>query len=330
MATKAKAKQKSKSTSAPAKAKSGKSTKTGGTVSKSEKTAKPSGSKEKSVPPKAKTTEAKAKPAAKTKAVSDKGKVTSVASKPVNKSAGTGKIPAKDTGVKTAVKATKPEKKPVKPPVTPPPAKKSPTTVVQKPSTTRIPHKPVMKESLGVAVHSSPKKPMLSVAPGVMVLRKSVVKARPAGEGDAANERKLSKKELGDIKTGLEERRERLLAGMRRELAVQRERSGSKAADEVDKATDAYDEDLSFEIASASDQELREIQVALEKIDKGTYGECEVCGCPISPSRLKILPFATVCVACRGQEESQRRREDAGAAFSILGGDEGEMDTGEM
>jgi len=110
-----------------------------------------------------------------------------------------------------------------------------------------------------------------------------------------------------------------LFAAMRNELKDQRERSGAKAADEVDKATDAYDEDLSFEIATANDQELQELQVALDKIDKGTYGLCEGCQCPISASRLRVLPFATACVSCRGQEEQQRLHEEEGANFNLLG-----------
>ncbi|MDR1611938.1 MAG: TraR/DksA C4-type zinc finger protein [Planctomycetota bacterium] len=117
---------------------------------------------------------------------------------------------------------------------------------------------------------------------------------------------------------------------MRRELAVQRERAESKAADDVDKATDAYDGDLSFEIATANDQELSEIQVALEKIEKGTYGECEVCGCTISPSRLKILPSATTCVACRGQEELSRRRDDSNLLFSMMNGEDGDAEAGDL
>lgn len=168
----------------------------------------------------------------------------------------------------------------------------------------------------GLGIKTATKKPALSVAPGVMIL------GRPAQtRQDTAvrpSERRLSKKEQADIRTFLLEKRERLLAGMRRELALQKERAESKAADEVDKATDAYDEDLSFEIATANDQELQDIQIALEKIEKGTYGECEICGCAISPSRLKILPSATTCVACRGQEEMSRRRDDGQQLFSMM------------
>ena len=176
----------------------------------------------------------------------------------------------------------------------------------------------------GLGIKASSKKPGLAIAPGVMILGKVAV-GKPEVQ-EKVSERKLSKRELGDIKTILMEKRERLLVGMRRELAVQRERAESKAADEVDKATDAYDEDLSFEIATANDQELGEIQVALEKIDKGTYGECEICGCTISPSRLKILPSATTCVACRGQEEQARRRDDGNPLFSIMSGEDGESE----
>lgn len=175
----------------------------------------------------------------------------------------------------------------------------------------------------GLGIKTSSKKPALSLAPGAMFL------GRPAQvktvENPKPSDRRLSKKEQQDIKVFLLEKRERLLSAMRRELAMQKERAESKAADEVDKATDAYDEDLSFEIAVANDQELEDIQVALEKIDKGTYGECEVCGCGISPSRLKILPSATTCVSCRGQEEMARRRDEGQPLFSMMGED-GEAD----
>lgn len=175
----------------------------------------------------------------------------------------------------------------------------------------------------GLGIKTSSKKPALSLAPSAMFL------GRPAQakqeQTPRPSERRLSKKELAEIKNFLIEKRERLLGAMRRELAMQKERAESKAADEVDKATDAYDEDLSFEIAVANDQELEEIQIALEKIDKGTYGECEVCGCGISPSRLKILPSATTCVSCRGQEELARRRDDGQQLFNMMG-EEGEGD----
>lgn len=230
----------------------------------------------------------------------------------------------KSTSVrKTAAKKPTKEKAPARP-------ASSDTDVIVKPEAAPVAAAETKTASgrfmnMGLGIKTASKKPALSVAPGVMILGRPA-QAKPE-QVARPSDRRLSKKEMADIEIFLVEKRERLLAGMRRELAMQKERADSKAADEVDKATDAYDEDLSFEIATANDQELQDIQVALEKIEKGTYGECEVCGCGISPSRLKILPSATTCVSCRGQEEMARRRDDGQPLFSMMedGETEGEV-----
>jgi DnaK suppressor protein len=44
---------------------------------------------------------------------------------------------------------------------------------------------------------------------------------------------------------------------------------------------------------------VEEIDHALAKIEVGTYGICERCGQPIARARLKALPQAALCVACK-------------------------------
>jgi DnaK suppressor protein len=44
---------------------------------------------------------------------------------------------------------------------------------------------------------------------------------------------------------------------------------------------------------------VEEIDRALAKMDAGTYGVCERCGNPIPKARLKALPYAALCVACK-------------------------------
>lgn len=39
-----------------------------------------------------------------------------------------------------------------------------------------------------------------------------------------------------------------------------------------------------------------EVVRALEKLDEGTYGSCDVCGRPIGAGRLEALPWAVRCV----------------------------------
>lgn len=51
---------------------------------------------------------------------------------------------------------------------------------------------------------------------------------------------------------------------------------------------------------------LMNIEEALRKIDKGTYGRCGQCGGPIGVARQTVLPMA---VSCRGCQETKEDRE---------------------
>jgi RNA polymerase-binding transcription factor len=52
---------------------------------------------------------------------------------------------------------------------------------------------------------------------------------------------------------------------------------------------------------------VEDIDKALLKIDAGTYGICERCGQPIPKERLKALPYAALCVACKSGGLTTRR-----------------------
>ena len=43
---------------------------------------------------------------------------------------------------------------------------------------------------------------------------------------------------------------------------------------------------------------LVEIDVALTKLEAGTYGHCESCGGPIADARLEAMPAARLCIDC--------------------------------
>jgi DnaK suppressor protein len=55
-------------------------------------------------------------------------------------------------------------------------------------------------------------------------------------------------------------------------------------------------------IASIDDRRIQ-VERALERLDLGTYGQCEVCRKPISPERLEAFPAATCCVSCKRANE---------------------------
>lgn len=57
-----------------------------------------------------------------------------------------------------------------------------------------------------------------------------------------------------------------------------------------------YDNALSLEYSL--ELKLKDVKVALEKIDKGGYGICENCGKEIGEERLKACPEAKTCLKC--------------------------------
>lgn len=64
-----------------------------------------------------------------------------------------------------------------------------------------------------------------------------------------------------------------------------------------------YQWELNLALRDRAQQHLAEIDEALQQLDMGIYGRCEVCGRPIEPERLAVLSHTTVCSQC-----AQRRR----------------------
>jgi len=71
----------------------------------------------------------------------------------------------------------------------------------------------------------------------------------------------------------------------------------------ADQGTDAEEREKAFLLASQSGRLLYRIDEALMRIKDNTYGICEICGQPINPERLKIVPQARMCIVCKEREE---------------------------
>jgi len=52
-------------------------------------------------------------------------------------------------------------------------------------------------------------------------------------------------------------------------------------------------------LVAATRQSLEQIKGALQRIEDGTYGQCEKCGKTIPVERLQVLPHARFCVPCQ-------------------------------
>lgn len=92
-----------------------------------------------------------------------------------------------------------------------------------------------------------------------------------------------------------------------------REATIANHADVVSELTGQVDSDsmLERELAEAAiaraGEAIRDIDVALARMDAGTYGLCDSCGAQIPLERLEVIPHARVCVGCSSQRSSVLR-----------------------
>jgi len=86
-----------------------------------------------------------------------------------------------------------------------------------------------------------------------------------------------------------------------------------------DAGSDAYDRDFALNLLSQEHDALEEIEGALQRLDLGTYGVCEISKEKIPKARLEAIPFARLTVECqsRWEEENGHRRFQQGEAFGF-------------
>ncbi len=63
-------------------------------------------------------------------------------------------------------------------------------------------------------------------------------------------------------------------------------------------AVESADDEVLEEIGDIALDEIKQIKLALSRIDAGTYGVCTKCAKPIPEKRLQAVPYATKCVKC--------------------------------
>jgi DnaK suppressor protein len=96
------------------------------------------------------------------------------------------------------------------------------------------------------------------------------------------------------------------LEEVRQNLDEEKEKINANLATNPDRSDLAYNyatQDRRQALISQMEEHLEEIQSALERIEKGTFGICTSCGNPIAPGRVLALPHAKLCVACQSRLE---------------------------
>jgi DnaK suppressor protein len=77
-----------------------------------------------------------------------------------------------------------------------------------------------------------------------------------------------------------------------------------QSPDTLEFATKTAEQDVTVAAANLRRRTLKEVENALRRVTRGTYGICEMCTQEIPANRLKAIPWARFCLVC----EEQRTR----------------------
>jgi DnaK suppressor protein len=147
------------------------------------------------------------------------------------------------------------------------------------------------------AVDSSASKPKKPVAP----LGKNGSTAEPAVLDKFTQ---LQHKRLLDLRDSLVD----AMAGVAQDNLRSRAEGSEASAfgmHQADAGSDAYDRDFALNLLSQEQDALYEIEEALTRVKRGTYGVCEVSGKKIPKARLEAIPYARLTVECQAEFEKE-------------------------
>jgi RNA polymerase-binding transcription factor DksA len=109
----------------------------------------------------------------------------------------------------------------------------------------------------------------------------------------------MSDQNDGDARQRLESERERvtgLISSLRDEIGTsENDQTGELASYDqhpADQGSETFEREKDLSILEGLEEELAEIEAALQRVDDGTYGIDEVTGKPIDPARLDAIPTA--------------------------------------
>jgi RNA polymerase-binding protein DksA len=73
----------------------------------------------------------------------------------------------------------------------------------------------------------------------------------------------------------------------------------------ADIGSDNFEQEFTLSLMENEGGTLAQVETSLERIEEGSYGQCEECGAKIPKARLNAIPYATLCVRCAEHQEGK-------------------------
>lgn len=115
--------------------------------------------------------------------------------------------------------------------------------------------------------------------------------------------------DTADVRAKLEEERRRIQAEITAltdaDSQSERERAGRAGRGNhiAEDASETFEHEKSLALVQNLRSIESQVERALTKLDKGTYGLCDDCGRPIAAERLAAIPYAALCIECKAKRE---------------------------
>ncbi|HEX3857297.1 MAG TPA: TraR/DksA C4-type zinc finger protein [Verrucomicrobiae bacterium] len=145
---------------------------------------------------------------------------------------------------------------------------------------------------------SAPRNKSQTSATSASILGRPMTKA-----GASAVDAKKIKGEWQKFYNNLLELREQLLAQMNGLAKESAQEMAGYSLHMADSGTDNFDRDFALSLLSADQDSVYEIEEALKRIEKKTYGVCELTGKNIPKARLEAIPWTRFTVDAQAQLE---------------------------
>jgi RNA polymerase-binding transcription factor DksA len=156
--------------------------------------------------------------------------------------------------------------------------------------------KKVIVKKAGAAIDNRGKVARTATAASIL----GVSAGSPAGFGAAVIKPEWEK--FYSILLDLRDRLMNQMSGLAKESA---EEISSYSLHMADSGTDNFDRDFALSLLSSDQDAVYEIEEALKRIEKGTYGVCEITGKPIPRARLEAIPWTRFTVEAQSQLEKE-------------------------
>ena len=120
--------------------------------------------------------------------------------------------------------------------------------------------------------------------------------------------KQYSKTKLAKFRKSIEERMGNVsedVDTIREGLGTASNKQGGVTPDSIyslhmaDAGTDSHEQEKNFMLMNRGSDYFKNLEIALERIDEGTFGICKICDDLIPEERMMEVPNATKCVGCK-------------------------------